>query len=127
MMSTLRKLIAPAALLVLLGWNAPAIAGIVTVTTNSTIESQPSYTFGDWIFELVSPANLGFNLIDFNPDFIVSNICCGGDFTLRRLDNAAFSLLSLQHAGEGNATVGGVGFSSPGSVNFQTFNFASEV
>ena len=112
-------------------FSGSARAETVDITTSTTIESQPSYTFDDWIFELVNPSNVNFNLIntgDFGSpeDFIVSSGCCGGDFTMRRLDNAAFDLLSLFHAGDGSTGVGGVSVVGPGPLIFETFNFAGQ-
>jgi hypothetical protein len=103
----------------------------VNITSDSTVLSQPSFTFGDWIFEVVTPSEFGINLIDStlvnsSNDFIVSNSCCGGDFTLRRLDNSPFSLLSLLHAGDSVTLVGGVAVNGPGAENFESFNFAGQ-
>jgi len=78
----------------------PASASvIIDITTDGGITSQPSFTFADYIFEMVDPSRQNFELIDSSlalgtEDFIVSNACCAGDFTLRRLDGVAFDLLS---------------------------------
>jgi hypothetical protein len=111
---------------VLLAWSAAAHAGTVTITTDTTVISQPSYTFGDWIFELTNPSNTSFNLINSSEDFIVSNECCGKDFTLRRLDDGTFTLTSLRYAGEGTTTVGGVDLAGPGYESFVDFGFSGQ-
>ena len=121
-----RNMLALMIVLVLIAGSNILNAETITITTNSTVTAQPSYTFGNWIFELVTPTNTGFNLINSVPDFIVSNAAVADDFTLRRLDNAPFSLLSLVYAGQGITTVGGVDLTGPGSPNFQSFNFSGQ-
>lgn len=103
-----------------------AKADVINITTPQDILSQPSYTFGDYIFELVTPTNLGFNLITRVEDFIVSNAAFGMDFSLRRLDNAVFSLLGLRHGGSGTTNIGGVSLAHNGNQNFQDFAFAGQ-
>jgi len=110
-----------------------ARADTIIVTTSVDVVDQPSFTFGDWIFEKVTPTRHAFNLIDsVDGDYVVSNSCltCAGDVTLRRLDNAPFSLLSLVYAGVGQTIVGGVTLTGPGNVAythvFQTFTFSGQ-
>ncbi len=104
-----------------------ANADLITITTDATVTSQSSFTFGDYIFELVNPGNPNFNLLNATEDFIVSNSCCGMDFTLRRLDNAFFSLLGIRFGGVGTHLVGGVSLPAGlGSQVFQDFAFSGQ-
>lgn len=108
----------------------PVSATLINIDTDATQISQSSYTFGDYILELVAPANSQFNLIDGDlfgtEDFVVSNASSAGDFTLRRLDDLAFSLLGIRHAGQGTTTVGGVSIAEPGSLQFEDFSFSGQ-
>ena len=108
----------------------PVNATLINIETDATQISQSSYVFGDYIFELVNPANTQFNLIDGDPlgkeDFIASKAGGAGDFTLRRLDNLAFSLLGIRHAGQGTTTIGGVSVAEPGFLLFADLDFSGQ-
>ena len=105
-------------------------ATLINIDTDTIGFSQSSYTFGDYIFELTQPSNTQFNLIDGDlfstEDFIVSNADQAGDFTLRRLDNQAFSLLGIRSAGQGTTTIGGVDVAETGFLQFADFSFSGQ-
>lgn len=104
-----------------------ANARLITISTPDDVMSQPSYTFDNYILELVNPANIFFNLINDTEDFIVSDRDFAGDFTLRRLDNSPFSLTSVRIAGVGpDSMIGGVSVPAFAYPDFQSFLFSGQ-
>jgi hypothetical protein len=63
---------------------------------------------------------------DIAKDFLVSNATDGGDFILRRIDNASFSLDSMNLAGLGSTTIGGIAYSGAGNQVWADFNVSGQ-
>lgn len=112
-----------------------ASAEVVYISTDSVVTNQQSVTFGDWVFEVVDPPSPGYGLNLIPPhestnttdeSFIVSNACCGGDFTLKRTDGSRFSLLSIYAAVQAATDVGEVRIVGQGTLNFQESVFVGE-
>jgi hypothetical protein len=93
-----------------------------TIKIETTYSHQsPSFAFGDYIFESVSGAGIQINVGNEHrdyEDFIVSNACCAGDITLRRVDDAAFTLQGIRYGGNFDTIIGGHTVEGFGGVSY---------